>query len=66
VTRSGNRVIEGSAAGIYDDYEGDNGRAYLLGLHCRIMDQEFQCYLRAEHDRSYTAYRIDPIRPAKA
>ena len=65
VTSFGRRVLEGSAAGIYDDYEADNGRIYLLGLHCRILDQEFQCYLRSEHDRSYTVYRIDQITPAK-
>jgi hypothetical protein len=52
-------VIRGSAAGIYDDY--DKSRSYLLGLHCRIKGQEFHCYLRPEHDRSYTVYRIDRI-----
>ena len=57
---------EGSAVGIYDDYEAKNGRSYLLGLHCRIMGQESHWYLRPDHDRSYTVYRIDRMRPAEA
>lgn len=66
VSASGRRVIEGSAVGIYDDYEAKNGRSYLLGLHCRIMGQESHWYLRPERDRSYTVYRIDRMRPAEA
>jgi hypothetical protein len=37
----GRVVSQGSVAGIYDD--ADDGRSYLLGLHCRLLDQEFQC-----------------------
>ena len=57
-------VNEGSVVGTYDD--ADDGRSYLLGLHCRLRDQEFQCYLRHEGERSYAVYRIDRFRPMEA
>lgn len=63
LTTSGRGVIQGSAAGIYDDYEAKDGRTYLLGLDCRLRDREFRCYLRPEGDRSYAVYRVDYARP---
>jgi hypothetical protein len=58
---SGRGVIKGSAAGIYDEREAESGHTLLLALHCRILGQEVQWYLRPETDRCYTVYRVNNL-----